>query len=104
MSAPKVVRAFRPALPAWPAARVSASPVSNPLTALLWTRPAVGYQLRAAQRLAPTMKLAVAPGTTRVPVIRDGVVVTGDVFVGNPAQRDEIRQSLKASAITTPRR
>ena len=50
------------------------------------------------------MKLAVAPGTTRVPVIRDGIVVTGDVFVGNPAQRDEIRQSLKASAITTPRR
>ena len=55
--------------------------------------------LRAAQRLAPTVKLAVAPGTTRVPVVRDGIVVTGDAFVGNPVQRDEIRQSLNASAI-----
>jgi adenosylhomocysteine nucleosidase len=55
--------------------------------------------LRAAQRLGPTVKLAVAPGTTRVPVVRDGIVVTGDAFVGNPVQRDEIRQSLKASAI-----
>ena len=55
--------------------------------------------LRAAQRLAPTVKLTAAPGTTRVPIVRDGIVVTGDAFVGNPAQRDEIRQSLKASAI-----
>ena len=55
--------------------------------------------LTAARQLAPTVKLMPAPGSTRTPVVRDGVVVTGDAFVGNPTQRDEIRQSLKASAI-----
>ena len=55
--------------------------------------------LSAARRLAPTVKLTLAPGTTRLPVVREGIIVTGDAFVGNPAQRDEIRQSLKASAV-----
>jgi 5'-methylthioadenosine/S-adenosylhomocysteine nucleosidase len=30
---------------------------------------------------------------------RDGIIVTGDAFVANPAQRDEMRRSLKASAV-----
>ena len=55
--------------------------------------------LSAARRLAPTVKLTLAPGTTRLPVVHEGIIVTGDAFVGNPAQRDEIRQSLKASAV-----
>ena len=55
--------------------------------------------LRAARRLAPMLKFVPAPGTTSVPVVREGIVVTGDTFVGNPAQRDEVRQTLKASAL-----
>lgn len=76
-------------------------PTSNPATGGI--NPAffapTEWLLSAARRLAPTVNLTPAPGSTRVPVVRDGVVVTGDAFVGNPAQRDEIRQSLKASAI-----
>ena len=52
-----------------------------------------------ARRLAPSLKLTPVPGTTRVPAVREGVIVTGDAFVGNPAQRDEMRRSLKASAV-----
>ena len=37
--------------------------------------------------------------TTRVPVVREGVIVTGDVFVANPAQRDEMRRVLGAAAV-----
>jgi adenosylhomocysteine nucleosidase len=55
--------------------------------------------LGAARRLAKGVKLGPAPGTTRTPVVREGVIVTGDAFVANPAQRDEIRRSLKASAV-----
>lgn len=53
----------------------------------------------AARRLAPALMLTPVPGTTRVPAVREGVIVTGDAFVGNPAQRDEMRHSLKASAV-----
>jgi adenosylhomocysteine nucleosidase len=45
------------------------------------------------------LKLAPAPGSTRVPVVREGVIVTGDAFVGNPDQRNEMRRSLKAAAV-----
>jgi adenosylhomocysteine nucleosidase len=55
--------------------------------------------LSAARRLAPGLKLTSVPGTTRTPAVREGIVVTGDAFVANPAQRDEMRRSLKASAV-----
>ena len=55
--------------------------------------------LRAARRLAPGLKLTATPGTTRTPAVREGIVVTGDAFIANPAQRDEIWRSLKASAV-----
>ena len=55
--------------------------------------------LASARRLAPTLKFSLAPGSSRVPVVREGVIVTGDTFVANPAQRDELRQALKASAV-----
>ena len=55
--------------------------------------------LASARRLAPTLSYAVAPGTTRMPVVREGLIVTGDAFIANPAHRDELRQALKASAV-----
>jgi len=53
----------------------------------------------AARRLAPALMLTPVPGTTRVPAVHEGVIVTGDAFVANPAQRDEMRRSLKAAAV-----
>jgi adenosylhomocysteine nucleosidase len=53
----------------------------------------------AARRLAPALMLRPVPGTTRVPAVHEGVIVTGDAFVANPAQRDEMRRSLKAAAV-----
>jgi adenosylhomocysteine nucleosidase len=35
----------------------------------------------------------------RVPRVSEGVIVTGDVFVSNAAQRDELRKSLDAAAV-----
>jgi adenosylhomocysteine nucleosidase len=55
--------------------------------------------LSAARRLAPMLRFTSAPGTTRPPVAREGVIVTGDAFVANSAQRDEMRKSLKAAAV-----
>ena len=55
--------------------------------------------LASARRLAPGLRLASAPGATQAPVVREGLIVTGDTFVANPAQRDELRQALKASAV-----
>ena len=55
--------------------------------------------LASARRLAPTLKFDPSPGSSRVPVVREGVIVTGDTFVADPAQRDELRQALKAAAV-----
>jgi adenosylhomocysteine nucleosidase len=55
--------------------------------------------MTVARRLAPALKLSPVPGTTRVPAVREGIIATGDAFVANPAQRDEMRRSLKASAV-----
>lgn len=55
--------------------------------------------LASARRLAPMLKFGPAPGSSRVPVVREGLIVTGDTFVANPAQRDELRQALKAAAV-----
>ena len=76
-------------------------PTNNPATGGVNPAffPPAEWLLSAARRLAPTVKLTLAPGTTHVPVVREGVVVTGDAFVGDSAQRDELRRSLKASAV-----
>jgi adenosylhomocysteine nucleosidase len=55
--------------------------------------------LSVAQRLAATLKFTPAPGTTRMPVARNGVIVTGDAFIANPAHRDEMRRALNAAAV-----
>jgi adenosylhomocysteine nucleosidase len=43
-------------------------------------------------------RLETAEGT-RLPRIIEGVIVTGDVFLADPAKRDEIRSSLSGSAV-----
>lgn len=76
-------------------------PTVNPVTGKAnpsFFVPDVGL-LAAARRLAPALKLGSAPGTTRTPVVREGVIVTGDMFVANPAHRDEMRRTLQASAV-----
>jgi adenosylhomocysteine nucleosidase len=55
--------------------------------------------LAAARRLAPRLRFTTAPGAAHAPVVREGLIVTGDAFVANPAQRDELRQALKAAAV-----
>jgi adenosylhomocysteine nucleosidase len=47
----------------------------------------------------PTVTPGAMPGTTRVPVIREGLIVTGDTFVASASQRDELYRSLKAAAV-----
>jgi adenosylhomocysteine nucleosidase len=76
-------------------------PTVNPVTA----RPNPAFflpdarLLSAARRLAPALRLVSAPGMTRTPVVRDGIIVTGDMFVANPTHRDEMRRTLMASAV-----
>ena len=63
--------------------------------------PPAEWLLSAARRLAPTVKLMVKLMGGRplhapcVPVVCKGVVVTGDAFVGDSVQRDEMRWLLK---------
>jgi adenosylhomocysteine nucleosidase len=76
-------------------------PTNNPVTGA--TNPAFfapdQLLLSAARRLAASLKFGPTPGSTRVPVVREGVIVTGDAFVANPTQRDEMRKALNASAV-----
>jgi adenosylhomocysteine nucleosidase len=39
------------------------------------------------------------PDGERVPRVTEGVIVTGDVFVSDPARRDELRSALGATAV-----
>jgi adenosylhomocysteine nucleosidase len=55
--------------------------------------------LRAVRRALPGVMPRPMPGTTRTPVVREGVIVTGDVFVVSTKQRDELHRSLKAVAV-----
>jgi adenosylhomocysteine nucleosidase len=55
--------------------------------------------LASARRLVTGLRLTTAPGAAQAPVVREGLIVTGDTFVANAAQRDELRQALKASAV-----
>ena len=45
------------------------------------------------------LKRIESSGAARPPRIVEGVIVTGDVFMSDPARRDEIRSSLSASAV-----
>ena len=52
--------------------------------------PADPKLLAAARRAARTLKAA---------PIREGVIVTGDAFIANPARRTDLRRELNASAV-----
>ena len=79
------------------------SPTRNPSTGQLDPDffPADSRLLAAARRAAATVKLKLElNGETRLPPrIREGVIVTGDAFVANPARRLELRRELSASAV-----
>jgi adenosylhomocysteine nucleosidase len=53
----------------------------------------------AARAAAAGLTLPPATAGGRAPRVIEGVIVTGDVFVANPAQRDELRTSLNAAAV-----
>jgi len=76
-------------------------PTRNPVTGDVnpMFLPADERLLAAVRRAVPTVTLVPVPGTKRAPVIREGLIVTGDAFVANPAQRDELHRSLKAVAV-----
>jgi adenosylhomocysteine nucleosidase len=61
--------------------------------------PAPDALLTAARSAAVGLTLSPSTAGGRVPRIIEGVIVTGDVFVSNPAQRDELRTSLGAAAV-----
>ncbi len=61
--------------------------------------PADERLLEAARRAARTIAPGPAPGSTRPPIVREGIIVTGDAFVANPAQRNELRRALGAVAV-----
>ncbi len=73
--------------------------VSGALDPLLF--PAAPGLLAAARRAAPAVKPSRRPGgeADPQPRIREGVIVTGDAFIANPARRIELRRDLKASAV-----
>jgi adenosylhomocysteine nucleosidase len=76
-------------------------PTRNPLTGdqnpMFF--PADERLLGAARRASRTITPGRAPGSTRASVIREGIIVTGNAFVANPAQRDELRRVLGALAV-----
>jgi adenosylhomocysteine nucleosidase len=64
--------------------------------------PADPELLAAARRAAATVKPSKGPDSTDTsvpPHIREGVIVTGDAFLANPARRVELRRELNASAV-----
>lgn len=63
--------------------------------------PAPDALLTAARAAAADLSLppVAAAAGGRVPRIIEGVIVTGDVFVSDTAQRDELRASLGAAAV-----
>jgi adenosylhomocysteine nucleosidase len=61
--------------------------------------PASQALLEAARKAVSTLTLEAAGGSSRRPVVREGVIVTGDSFVANPARRDELRRTMNASAV-----
>ncbi len=61
--------------------------------------PASESLLDAARKAIPTLTLEAASASGRIPSVREGIIVTGDSFVANPARRDELRHTLNASAV-----
>jgi adenosylhomocysteine nucleosidase len=63
--------------------------------------PADQTLLAAARRAAATVKLSREPAaeSNRGPRIQEGLIVTGDAFVANPARREELRRDLNARAV-----
>jgi adenosylhomocysteine nucleosidase len=63
--------------------------------------PAPGTLLAAARAAAAGLTLPPAAATAggRVPRIVEGVIATGDMFISDPRQRDELRASLGAAAV-----
>src|SRR5579883_2768645 len=60
--------------------------------------PADPVLLAAARRAATIVKPSAGPATT-TPRILEGLIVTGDAFLANPAQRRDIQRELHASAV-----
>jgi adenosylhomocysteine nucleosidase len=74
------------------------NPISGERNPLLF--PANEALLEAARRAIPTVTLqAPAAATQPHPVVREGIILTGDAFMANPARRDEMRRTLNASAV-----
>jgi adenosylhomocysteine nucleosidase len=76
----------------------------NPLTGTLdpLMLPAPESLLEAARRSAHELRLPsvrTSDGDDRTPQIVEGVIVTGDVFLSDPARRDALREALGATAI-----
>jgi adenosylhomocysteine nucleosidase len=64
--------------------------------------PADPALLAAARRAARTVKPSTGPdaAVSGVPAhIREGVIITGDAFLANPARRADMRRELNASAV-----
>ena len=79
------------------------TPTLNPISGRLDPAffPADPELLAAARRAAETVSLSRGPvaETDRAPRIREGVIVTGDVFVASPSRRTELRHELNAAAV-----
>jgi len=61
--------------------------------------PADPALLAAARRAARTVKPSAGPDAKGPPSIREGLIVTGDAFVANPTNRENLRRDLNASAV-----
>jgi adenosylhomocysteine nucleosidase len=72
------------------------NPISGERNPLLF--PATATLLDAARKAIPALDLEAAV-SGRVPSVHEGIIVTGDAFVANPARRDELRRTLNASAV-----
>jgi adenosylhomocysteine nucleosidase len=73
-------------------------PISGERNPLLF--PANAELLEAARRAVPTLTLKAEESATRSsPSVREGVILTGDSFMANPARRDELRRTFNASAV-----
>ena len=74
------------------------NPISGERNPLLF--PASAELLDAARRAVPTLTLQRPDSTTGSgPSVREGVILTGDSFMANPARRDELRRTFNASAV-----
>jgi adenosylhomocysteine nucleosidase len=74
------------------------NPISGERNPLLF--PASQELLEAARRAVPTLTLQGSGSATRSrPSVREGVILTGDAFIANPARRDELRRTFNASAV-----